>query len=205
VILERTPRDQEDNMLDILARLKEAQTGTFQAQVGYSDFSGFSGGVTLSKGNLLGTGRTLRLSAQFAEQSVQQKFDTTLIDPRLFDSQVSSSVFASRSKVQDSTELERGAITENNYGFSLAMPLYFRDLRFGTQIRSLDRIFSDSGDDIYKHSVSPSLTYNTVNHPVFPSGGIKTSFRMIQTGTPFGGNIQLREYRFQYQQFWAMN
>ena len=205
VILERSPRDQENNLLDIMARLKEAQTGTFQAQVGYSDFSGFSGGVTLSKGNLLGSGRTLRLSAQFAEQSVQQKFDITLIDPRLFDSQVSSSIFASRSKVQDSTEFGRGIITENNYGFSLAMPLYFRNLRFGTQISSLDRIFSDSGDDIYKHSVSPSLTYNTVNHPVFPSGGLKTSFRVIQTGTPFGGNIQLREYRLQYQQFWAMN
>jgi len=205
VILERSPRDQEDNLLDIMARLKEAQTGTFQAQLGYSDFSGFSGGVTLSKGNLLGSGRTLRLSAQFAEQSVQQKFDITLIDPRLFDSQVSGSIFASRSKVQDSTEFGRGIITENNYGFSLAMPLYFRNLRFGTQISSLDRIFSDSGDDIYKHSVSPSLTYNTVNHPVFPSGGLKTSFRVIQTGTPFGGNIQLREYRLQYQQFWAMN
>ncbi len=205
VILERSPRDQEDNLLDIMARLKEAQTGTFQAQVGYSDFSGFSGGVTLSKGNLLGSGRTLRLSAQFAEQSVQQKFDITLIDPRLFDSQVSGSIFASRSKVQDSTEFGRGIITENNYGFSLGMPLYFRNLRFGTQISSLDRIFSDSGDDIYKHSVSPSLTYNTVNHPVFPSGGLKTSFRVIQTGTPFGGNIQLREYRLQYQQFWAMN
>ena len=205
VILERSPRDQEDNLLDIMARLKEAQTGTFQAQVGYSDFSGFSGGVTLSKGNLLGSGRTLRISAQFAEQSVQQKFDITLIDPRLFDSQVSGSVFTTRSKVQDSTEFGRGIITENNYGFSLAMPLYFRNLRFGTQISSLDRIYSDSGGDIYKHSFSPSLTYNTVNHPVFPSGGLKTSFRVIQTGTPFGGNIQLREYRLQYQQFWAMN
>ncbi len=205
VVLERSARDQEDNMLDILTRLKETQTGTFQAQMGYSDFSGFSGGVTLSKGNLLGTGRTLRLSAQFAEQSVQQKFDTTLIDPRLFDSQVSGSIFASTSKVQDSTELERGIITENNYGFSLGMPMYFRDLRFGTQISALDRIFSASGGDLYKRSVSPSLTYSSVNHPVFPSAGIKTSIRMIQTGTPFGGNIQLREYRFQYQQFWALN
>ena len=205
VVLERSARDQEDNMLDILTRLKETQTGTFQAQMGYSDFSGFSGGVTLSKGNLLGTGRTLRLSAQFAEQSVQQKFDTTLIDPRLFDSQVSGSIFASTSKVQDSTELERGIIIENNYGFSLGMPMYFRDLRFGTQISALDRIFSASGGNLYKRSVSPSLTYSSVNHPVFPSAGIKTSIRMIQTGTPFGGNIQLREYRFQYQQFWALN
>ena len=205
VVLDRSPREQEDNMLDILARLKESQTGTFQAQMGYSDFSGFSGGVTLSKGNLFGTGRTLRLSAQFSEQSVQQKFDTTLIDPRLFDSQVSGSIFSSRSKIQDSTELERGIITENNYGFSLGMPMYFRDLRFSTQISALDRLFSASDADLFKRSVSPSLTYNTVNHPVFPSAGIKTSIRMIQTGTPFGGNIQLREYRIQYQQFWALN
>ena len=205
VLLERSPRDQENNMLDILARLKETQTGTFQAQMGYSDFSGFSGGVTISKGNLLGTGRTLRFSAQFAEQSVQQKFDATLIDPRLFDSQVSGSIFSSRSKLGDSTEFERGIITENNYGFSLGMPLYFRDLRFGTQISALDRLFSASDTDLFKRSVSPSLTYNTVNHPVFPSAGIKTSIRMIQTGTPFGGNIRLREYQLQYQQFWALN
>ena len=205
VVLERSPRDQENNMLDILARLKETQTGTFQAQMGYSDFSGFSGGVTISKGNLLGTGRTLRFSAQFAEQSVQQKFDATLIDPRLFDSQVSGSIFSSRSKLGDSTEFERGIITENNYGFSLGMPLYFRDLRFGTQISALDRLFSGSDTDLFKRSVSPSLTYNTVNHPVFPSAGIKTSIRMIQTGTPFGGNIRLREYQLQYQQFWALN
>ena len=205
VLLERSPRDQENNMLDILARLKETQTGTFQAQLGYSDFSGFSGGVTISKGNLLGTGRTLRFSAQFAEQSVQQKFDATLIDPRLFDSQVSGSIFSSRSKLGDSTEFERGIITENNYGFSLGMPLYFRDLRFGTQISALDRLFSASDTDLFKRSVSPSLTYNTVNHPVFPSAGIKTSIRMIQTGTPFGGNIRLREYQLQYQQFWALN
>ena len=205
VLLERSPRDQENNMLDILARLKETQTGTFQAQMGYSDFSGFSGGVTISKGNLLGTGRTLRFSAQFAEQSVQQKFDATLIDPRLFDSQVSGSIFSSRSKLEDSTEFERGIITENNYGFSLGTPLYFRDLRFGTQISALDRLFSGSDTDLFKRSVSPSLTYNTVNHPVFPSAGIKTSIRMIQTGTPFGGNIRLREYQLQYQQFWALN
>lgn len=205
VVLERSPRNDEENVLDIMARLKESQTGTFQAQLGYSDFSGFSGGATISKGNLLGTGRTLRFSAQFAEQSIQQQFDATLIDPRLFDSRVSGSIFTKRSKSDDSTELDRGLITENSYGFSFGMPLYFRDLRFGTQIVALDRLFSTTGSDIFKRSVSPSLTYNTVNHPIFPSEGIKTSIRIIQTGTPFGGNIQLREYQLQYQQFWSLN
>ena len=205
VVLERSIRDEEDNVFDILARLKESQTGSFQAQLGYSDFSGFTGGLTLSKGNLLGSGRTLRLTANFAEQSIQQRFEITLIDPRILDSLISGSIFGSRSKSQDSTEYERGVITENSYGFSLGTPIYFKDLRIATQISALDRLFSDSDDDLFKRSVTPSLTYNTVNHPIFPSGGLKTSIRMIQTGTPFGGNIQLREYKFQYQQFWALN
>lgn len=205
VILERSIRNEENNVFDILLRLKETQTGTFQAQLGYSDFSGFSGGITLSKGNLFGSGRTLRLTANFAEQSVQQRFDITLIEPRILNSMISGSIFSSRSKSLDSTEYDRGVITENSYGFSLGRPIYFKDLRFGVQISAMDRLFSESEDDLFKRSVSPSLTYNSVNHPIFPSNGIKTSVRIIQTGTPFGGNIQLREYKFNYQQFWALN
>ncbi len=205
VILERSIRNEEDNVFDILLRLKESQTGTFQAQLGYSDFSGFTGGLTLSKGNLFGSGRTLRLTANFAEQSVQQKFDITLIEPRILNSLVSGSIFGSRSKSNDSTEFNRGVITENSYGFSLGRPVYFKDLRLGTQISAMDRLFSDTGDDVFKRSVSPSLTYDSVNHPIFPSSGIKSSIQIIQTGTPFGGNIQLREYKFRFQRFWALN
>ena len=106
----------------------------------------------------------MRLSAQFAEQSVQRKFDITLIDPRLLDTHISGSVFASRSNVQDSTEFERGVITENSYGFSLGTPMYFRDLRFSTQISALDRLFPDSEDDLYKRSVAPAITYNSVSY-----------------------------------------
>ena len=205
VILERSIRNEENNVFDILLRLKETQTGTFQAQLGYSDFSGLSGGITLSKGNLFGSGRTLRLKANFAEQSVQQRFDITLIEPRILNSLISGSIFSSRSKSNDSTEYDRGIITENSYGFSLGRPVYFKDVRFGVQISAMDRLFSESGEDIFKRSVSPSITYNSVNHPIFPSSGIKTSIRFIQTGSPFGGNIQLREYKFNYQQFWALN
>ena len=205
VSLERSIRNEEDNVFDLLLRLKETQTGTFQAQLGYSDFSGFSGGLTLSKGNLFGSGRTLRLSANFAEQSVQQKFDITLIEPRILNSMVSGSIFGSRSRSTDSTEYNRGIITENSYGFSLGRPIYFKELRFGTQISAMDRLFSESSDDLFKRSVAPSITYNSVNHPIFPSSGIKSSIHIIQTGTPFGGNIQLREYKFNYQHFWALN
>ena len=203
--LEQQSREREDNVIDILTRLKEAQTGTFQAQIGFSDLSGFSGGLQLSKGNILGTGRTLRLSAQFAERDVTQQFDITLIEPRLFDSLVSASVFTSRRRVSDSTGLNLGMTTENTYGFSLGTPVYYRDLRLSSRFSALDRIYDSDQTNVIKRSVSPSLTYNTVNHPVFPTGGLKASIGLTQTGEPFGGNVRLREYRFLYQQFWSLN
>jgi len=203
--LEQRAREREDNVLDILTRLKEAQTGTFQAQIGYSDLSGFSGGLQLSKGNILGTGRTLRLSSQFAEKDVTQQFDITLIEPRLFDSLVSASIFTSRKRISDSTGLNLGMVTENSYGFSLGTPVYYRNLRLASQFSALDRLYDTDQTNVIKRSVSPSLTYNTVNHPVFPTTGLKTSIGMTQTGEPFGGNVRLREYRFLYQQFWSLN
>ena len=205
LLLEQRARERQDNVFDILTRLKEAQTGTFQAQLGFSDLSGFSGGLQLSKGNILGTGRTLRLNAQFAEKDVTQQFDITLIEPRLFDSLVSGSIFTSRKRISDSTGLNLGMVTEYTYGFSLGTPIYYRNLRLSSRFSALDRIYESDQSNVNKRSVSPSLSYNTVNHPVFPTAGMKTSIGLTQTGEPFGGNVRLREYRFLYQQFWSLN
>ncbi len=204
--LDRSPRNREENVLDIIARLKEGQTGSFQAQIGYSDVSGFTGGLSLSKGNLLGTGRTLRLSAQFAEKDVSQQFSATLIEPRLLGSRVSSSVSVSTSQVEENTTLEQGKLVENSYGFSLGAPVYFRDLRLSTSVRALDRLYTTDGNsDLFKRSVTPSLEWNSVNHPVFPNAGLKSGISVSQTGPPLGGNVQFREYQLNYQQFWSLN
>jgi outer membrane protein insertion porin family len=203
--LERLRRPEEDNVLDLMARLKETQTGTFQAQIGYSDVSGFTGGLSLTKGNLFGNGQTLRLSAQFSEQDVTNEYSVTLIEPRLFSTQVSSSVQFSHRRLSDNTDLERGSLRENSYGTSFGAPVYWRDLRLSVSWNAVDRLYDNGDYDIFKRSVAPTLTYNTVNHPVFPSEGIKTSLTLVQTGTPFGGNVELREYIAAYQQFWALN
>ncbi len=204
--LNRSRRADADNILDILARLKETQTGTFQAQMGFSDLSGFSGGLSLSKGNILGTGRTLRLSAQFAEKSTTNQFSITLIDPRLFESQVSSTISFSRSSSTDSTELKRGSITENQYSLGFSVPVYYRNLRASVSVSALNRLYeSDNATDVFKRSVTTGISWNSVNHPVFPSEGIKSSLSVTQTGRPFGGTVHFREYRYNYQQFWSLN
>ena len=116
--LEQQSREREDNVIDILTRLTEAQTGTFQAQSWLQWPSGFSGGLQLSKGNILGTGRTLRLSAQFAERTWPSNSILLWSNPGyliLWYLHRYSSGDGS-----DSTGLNLGMTTENTYGFSLA-------------------------------------------------------------------------------------
>ena len=62
-----------DNVLDIITEVEEAQTGTLQAQLGFSDSSGFIASVSISKGNLLGRGQTIRFSATFGQRNVAGK------------------------------------------------------------------------------------------------------------------------------------
>ncbi|MBF0236504.1 MAG: outer membrane protein assembly factor BamA [SAR324 cluster bacterium] len=202
--LEKNARDDEDNILDIVTRLRETQTGSFQAQLGYSDQSRFTGGVQLSKGNLFGRGQTLRLSAQFSERDVQNDYNITFIEPRLFDSRTSTSISFSHRRLTDNTDLNRGEINENTYGIGFGHPIY-RMWRFALRFNATDRLFQKDYPNIIKRSISPSLTYNTVNHPVFPSDGLKNTFTLTHTGTPFGGNTRFREYEYQYQQFWSLN
>lgn len=204
LVLKQEPTLNEDNVLDIIAELKEAQTGTFQAQLGYSDASKLSGGVSLSKANLFGRGQTLRFSTQFAEQGVQNNFSVTFIEPRLFSTHVSTSVSVSHENIR-STVFPDQDRRENSFSFSVGFPLVGH-WRLSTSYSMVDRVFVRENPSIFKRSVAPSLLYNTQNHPTFPSSGINSSFTVVQTGGGFlGGNTHSREYNFRYKQFWSLN
>ena len=204
LVLRQEPTLNEDNVLDILAELKEAQTGTFQAQLGYSDASKLSGGVSLSKANLFGRGQTLRFNAQFAQEGVQNNFSVTFIEPRLFSSHVSTSVSVSHQNIT-STLFPSEDRTENSFSISLGVPIVGH-WRFATSFSAIDRLFVRENPPLFKRSLAPSLIYNTQNHPIFPSSGINSSFTVVQTGGGIlGGNTQSREYNFRYKQFWSLN
>ncbi|MBF0278189.1 MAG: outer membrane protein assembly factor BamA [SAR324 cluster bacterium] len=199
--------EDEDNILDIIASLKETQTGTFSAQLGFSELSQFSGGFSFSKANLFGRGQTLRLNTQFApsaSEGAQTDFSLTFIEPRLLGSQISSSIALSHQNILSTLRPEEDRI-ENSFSISGGFPVY-RRLRFSTRFSTVDRLFTRERSNIFKRSIAPSLGYNTQNHPTFPSSGINTSFTVIQTGGDvLGGNTQSREYNFRYKHFWSLN
>ncbi len=204
--IDREPIEDEDNILDMTVRLKEAQTGTFQAQLGFSEVSRLSGGFSVSKGNLFGRGQTLRFSAQAAQQGVQNDFSITFIEPRLFGSRISTSVTVSQRRISN-PDLRSQDRIENSFSTSIGFPLrIIRNLRLSFRFSAVDRLFEEQVPSVIKRSIAPTLSYNTVNHPIFPSNGINTSFSIIQTGGDIlGGNTRLREYNYRYQQFWSLN
>ena len=200
----RKPSESEDNILDIIVAVKEAQTGTLQAQLSYSEVSKLSGGLSYSRINLFGRGQKLRFDVNFAQEGVQNNFSLTFTEPWLLGTQISSSVSISRQHISSASNPESDR-AENSFSLSVGYPI-IRHLRFSIQYSSVDRHFTSDASDTFKRSIAPSLSYNTQNHPIFPSAGINASLVLVQTGGAIlGGNTQSREYAFRYRQFWALN
>ena len=204
LVLEKEPTEEEDNILDVIVAIKEAQTGTFQAQLGYSEVSKLSAGVSASKINLFGRGQMLRFDVDIAQEGVQNNFSVTFTEPWVLGTRISSSVSLARQNIASASNPESDR-TEHSFSLSVGYPL-IRHLRFSTSYSMVDRKFTGDAPDVFKRSLAPSLTYSTQNHPIFPNAGINTRFVVVQTGGAIlGGNTQSREYSFRYRQFWALN
>ncbi len=203
--IDRLPEEEEDNILNMLLRLKEASTGSFNIQVSYSEVSKLAGSVTISKGNLFGRGYTIRFRMNFAQQG-SRSASLTFIEPRLLHSRISAEVSLGYSIVKSNFE-SRFDRREISFGLAFGIPLIFEDWSLGVGYSAINRLFNDSENpDLEKRTAYVELKYDTVDHPIFPSSGIRSSGSVSQTGDyVLGGNTRLREYAYTYRQFWSLN
>lgn len=205
ISLERQETDM-DNELDLVTKVKETQTGTLQASMGVSDVSGATMALSLSKGNLFGRGQTLRLTATAAQRNVTENYKIDFIEPHLFGSEISSDTSLAKSTAADTSELSRGNITEfkisQGFGFPL-IPL----VRWGFSLSLTKRDFQRPANEPSDlRTVTNSLVYNSVNHPIFPSSGMRLIFALSQIGGQvLGGDTEYRRFRFRARRFYSLN
>ena len=201
-----TERTKVDNVLDVVTRLEETQTGTFQAQIGFSEQTQISVAVSLSKGNLFGRGQTLRLRAEAGQRGVRQNYSVDFIEPHLLDTEVGSDSSLSYRNLQDLTEQNRGNFEELRLSQGFNYPV-FRIFRAGLTYEAINRSFDRVGNaDVILRSLTPSITYNTVNHPIFPSDGTRITLSVSQVGgNLLGGSTEYRRYRARWQRFKSLN
>ena len=201
LIIERSQRE-EENILDLSTRVKESQTGTLQAQMAFSEQSGLTLGISVSKGNFLGRGQTLRTTAQLSQRNVKQNISVDFIEPHLFGTDFSSDSTVAARSLEDTSELERGKIEELRIGQGFGYPI-LSALRINFSFSAVNRVFEELEDATVKlRTFTSSLSYNTVNHPIFPSGGTLLTFSVSQTGGEIlGGTTEFRRYRIHYRHF----
>jgi len=79
----KTERVSKDK-IDINIHLEEGPTGTFTVGAGYSSNDGLVGMMSLSQGNLLGTGRKIKFSTEFGGES--SSYSISYTEPYVLDS-----------------------------------------------------------------------------------------------------------------------
>lgn len=205
ISIERQPRE-ISNILDITAKVEEAQTGTLQAQLGYSEQTGISTSLSVTKGNLFGRGQTLRASVQASQHGVTRSFSVDFIDPHIFHSDYSSDSSVEFQELEDLTELDRGLIDQIRLSQGFGMPI-IRNLTASLTYSLVNRDFQNAAEDAVRlRSLTPALRYNSVNHPIFPTSGTNAIVSVGQTGGDYlGGTAEYRRYRILYQRFWSLN
>jgi outer membrane protein insertion porin family len=195
-----------DNVLDVVTKVEEAQTGTLQAQLGYSDQSGVTLATTISKGNFRGRGQTLRGSISVSQRGVTQDISSDFIEPHLFDSDFSSDSSVAFRRVEDQTELNRGVFKEifgsQGFGHPIIGPL-----RVNLALAVLNRKFDEPDiNSVRLRTFTTSLIYDTVNHPIFPTAGSNITLAVSQIGGPLlRGSTEYRRYRIRAQRFISLN
>ncbi|MDH4248564.1 MAG: outer membrane protein assembly factor BamA, partial [Deltaproteobacteria bacterium] len=194
------------NELDVISRVEETQTGTLQAQIGYSDNSGILGSLSVSKGNFLGRGQTMRFSAQWAQKSVTREFSADFIEPHLLDTNFSSTTSLSFRNLEDSAETNRGMIREIQGSQGTGYPLIGK-FRLNFTLSATNRMFTNATTPgVQLRSFTNGLNYNSVNHPIFPSDGSSAGISASQVGgRVLGGTTEYRQYSLNFQTFRSLN
>ncbi len=91
-----------------------------------------------------------------------------------------------------------GFTTTNIQAFSDSSRLLFEDLEFTSAAGP------SALSGIESSQITVSATYNTVNHPINPTGGKEMFLSLSFVGGPLGGNVNSISPTFQYKRFFAV-
>ena len=179
-----------ENKVNVEIRGQEAGVNELNFGLGFSEIRGESGFLSFSTLNFLGRGQKLQFQAQVG--SITDTFDVTFTEPWLFDKPrgLTTRVFNTR------TNFSAAGFDLESTGFQLG--LSFRPTIFTSY--GVSYTFSEDSfptitspifkpvDNLLTSSVTQTLSYNTTDHPFFPSRGRKLSSQLELAAWQTGGD-----------------
>ncbi|MBM3422803.1 MAG: outer membrane protein assembly factor BamA [Chlorobi bacterium] len=224
--------DERNNSVDITYAVTEKQTDTFNASVGYSGSSGFTGalGVTFNNFSLQdifnpeayrplphGDGQKLSLQWQFGNDDYST-LGLSFTEPWAFGgpTAVGFSVFKTH-RTYDFTDdgIEENEKTIDQYGATLSVGrrLTWPDNYFTINWRlkylhsegGFVSFIEDEGDapeEADEFSITQTISRNSIDNPIYPRRGSKNSLTAQLAGGPLPGTINF--YKFTLNSSWFL-
>ena len=163
--------------VDVLIRVKERETGTFQVGAGFSSLESFIMNAQISKQNLFGNGQTLAFQATVS--GIRQLFNISFQEPYLFDTNVTFGIDLYNMATSYNDFVREATGGNLSLGYRLT-----RRLHVGTtyKLETVDvSIGGFSGNtgvtlaNLFRNgltsSVRGTVTYDARNDRMFPSKG----------------------------------
>ena len=203
VTVEKLPN--ADNRVDVKVKLEEQNRNQIQFGAGVSQFEGFFGQLSFQTTNFMGRGESLTLSLQAG--TLATNYTLAFTEPFLFDRNITGGANVFRSEVRyigQYTQLTSGSTL--SFGFPLGRgftrmftnysyervnvtdvnPAYTSPALLQNNPFLADSLLLNQGGARIISSVSPSIVYNSLDQPIFPTTGRRLTVAADIAG--LGGN-----------------
>ncbi len=172
--VEITPRPtRRPDRIDLLVKVREKQTGTFQVGAGYSSLDSFILTAQVSKENFLGRGQTL--SAQLTLSAVRQLYSVSFFEPYFFDTPLTFAfdLFNFQEDFVDFTRLRTGGNISLGYRLTddLSFSLTYTLEDVDATLRRTDIDIKKLRQEGLTSSLRGTLAYDTRDNRLFPTTG----------------------------------
>ena len=188
VTIDKTPN--QESKVDVRMQLEEQNRNQLSFGAGVSQFEGFFGQLSFQTANFLGRGESLTVSLMAGARA--QNYTLAFTEPFLFDRNVTGGLNLFRNEVRYINQFTQqslgGALT---FGFPIGRGFtrMFTNYRYErVRVTEINDVYNDpllllrnpflrdslligAGGERIISRVTPSLVYNTVDQPIFPTTG----------------------------------
>ncbi len=198
-----------DNKVEIDVNVKEQSTGSFTVGVAYSTLDGILGMVQFSRNNFLGLGHNMSAQGELSAERLDLSLSYT--DPWFMDWPVSvgGDVFSLEREWYEYTRSSLGASLR--VGHSLIKRKLYMNYRYSWFIVDIYEIDDDASQyvkdqagNLTTSSFSPSLVWNTIDNPTFPTRGNKSELYFDYAGGFLGGEAQFYKVGVETTQYFPI-
>jgi outer membrane protein insertion porin family len=206
-----TPVPKADNRVDVKIKVEEQNRNQISFGAGVSQYDGFFGQLSFQTSNFLGRGETVGISLQRGSQASQ--YQVSFSEPYLWDRPITfgTDIYSRRARypllysqesqgmnvivgypLADYTRLVLGYSYEKVRVFDISSLYVSPEMLANNPTLRASLLIDQNGRQTVS-KVTPSLVYNTVDHPIFPRSGRKLTASVELAGP--GGNTTFIQTR----------